>query len=130
MVQLIKKIFHFFDRLEDHVRETLSRHPILYTFIGGVAIVLFWKGVWDTADMFPVLYGPVSIIISVSVLLVTGLFVSFFVGDVIILSGVKKEKKIIEKTETEIRTEEIKLSEIKREMDEIKNMLEKGTAKK
>lgn len=109
---IFQKTFWFFDKLEDKVRERLSRHPVLYTIIGGVAIVLFWKGVWETAELFPFLFGPVSIIISVAILLVTGLFVSFFIGDRIILSGIKGEKKLVEKTEREIEEEEVELEEL------------------
>lgn len=105
MLDFIRKTLHFFDKLEDRVRARLSRMPIVYSLIGGVAIVLFWKGVWDVADSFPILFGPVSIIISVSVLLLTGLFASFFVGDVIIMSGLKQEKKLTEKAEAEIKEE-------------------------
>jgi len=121
---MFKKVIHFFDKLEDKVRARLSRSPILYTFIGGIGIVLFWRGVWHTADLFPVLTGPVSIIISVILLLITGLFVSFFVGDVIIISGLKKEKKLIEKTESEVREDVTTLKELKEEIDEIKEILE------
>lgn len=123
MIHLLKKAVHFFDKLEDHVRERLSRMPILYTLIGGVAIVLFWKGVWDTADSLHI-NGPLAMLISIIVLLVTGLFVSFFVGDVIILSGLKKEKKVIEKAESEIQAETVTLQEIKEEMDQIRTLLE------
>ena len=93
----MKKIFHFFDKLEDNIRATLSKHNILYAFIGGVAIVLFWRGVWMTADAIPFLTGPISILISVIVLLGTGLFVSFFIGDEIIISGIKKKKGLMKK---------------------------------
>lgn len=120
----MKKIVRFFDKFEDHVRARLSKYPILYTFIGGIAIVLFWKGVWDTADMIPWLHGPMSILISVTILLATGLFVSFFVGDVIILSGIKNEKKLIEKTESEIATEGVTLDQIKKNLEEVKHMLQ------
>src|SRR3989338_7814156 len=89
---MLKKTLHYFDKLEDGIRARLSRMPILYTFIGGVAIVLFWRGVWITADEFPILTGPVSILIGFLVLLLTGFFVSFFVGDVIILSGQQKKE--------------------------------------
>lgn len=116
---MIKKIVKFFDRLEDKVRGRLSRHPILYTIIGGVAIVLFWKGVWETAELFPFLFGPVSIIISVIILLITGLFVSFFIGDRIVLSGLKGEKKLVEKAESEIETEEDVLEEIQEDVSRI-----------
>ncbi|MEO8638083.1 MAG: hypothetical protein ABI430_04255 [Candidatus Taylorbacteria bacterium] len=114
---MLKKTLQFFDKLEDKVREALSRRPVVYTLIGGVAIVLFWRGVWMTADLFPFLTGPVSILISVTVLLLTGLFVSFFVGDVIIISGLKKEKKLIEKTESEIKADVTTLKEIKEKID-------------
>jgi hypothetical protein len=48
---LVKNIVHFFDKLEDYVRGILSKYPIPYAFVGGVSIVLFWRGVWHTADM-------------------------------------------------------------------------------
>jgi hypothetical protein len=56
---IFDRIFHFFDKLEDRVRGFLSRKPTLYAIIAGFAIVLFWRGVWHTADLFPVLTGPV-----------------------------------------------------------------------
>ena len=102
---MIKNIIKFFDKIEDKTRSFLSRHPIIYAFIGGIGIVLFWRGVWHTADLFPFLNGPVSIIISIIILLITGLFVSFFIGHSIILSGLKQEKKIEEKEISEIETE-------------------------
>ena len=102
---MIKNIIKFFDKIEDRVRSFLSRHPIIYAFIGGIGIVLFWRGVWHTADIFPFLNGPVSIIISIIILLITGLFFSFFIGHSIILSGLKQEKKIEEKEISEIETE-------------------------
>lgn len=119
----VKHIVHFFDKLEDKVRGRLSRSPIAYTMIGGFAIVLFWRGVWMTADMFPVLTGPVSIVISVAVLLITGLFVSVLIGDKIILSGVANEKKIVEKTENEIVEELVTIRQLKRELDEIRDII-------
>lgn len=130
IITMIKKVIKYFDKLEDRVRERLSHYVVLYAMIGGIAIVLFWRGVWHTADMFPFLTGPVSVIISTIIMLATGLFVSFFVGDRIILSGLKKEKKLAEKTEEEVRVEaEIttkvlaKLEKIERDLEEIKNKI-------
>ena len=60
MNYVFKKIFRFFDKLEDHVRIALSHYPIVYTIIGGFSIVLFWRGVWMTADYFPFLTGPIG----------------------------------------------------------------------
>ncbi len=119
----MKNIFHFFDKLEDHARARLSKHNILYAFIGGVSIVLFWRGVWMIADGIPFLTGVVSVIISVAVLLVIGLFVSFFVGDEIIISGVKNEKKLNEKVASEIKTELDLLKDIHERLERIEKKL-------
>lgn len=119
------RLVKFFDKLEDRVRRALSRHPIIYTFIGGVGIVLFWRGVWLTADLFPFMTGPVSIIISVALLLLTGLFVSFFIGDEIIIEGLRQEKKITEKTESEIEAEEATLRQIRKTLEDIEAKLNK-----
>lgn len=125
---MVKKIFSFFDKLEDKIRIHLSRHPIIYALIGAVGIILVWKGVWETADFFPILYGPASIAIGVLILLSCGLLVSFFIGDSIILSGFKREKKLAEKTEEEIKKEgsalqavATKLDTIEKEIQELKN---------
>lgn len=124
------KIFRFFDKLEDYLRHTLSRMPLVYTLVGGVAIVLFWKGVWETAEWFPFLYGPFAIIISVIILLSIGLFVSFFIGDQIIISGLKGEKKLIEKTEDEIRLETSHLDRIHKELKELRKIVEEIRSRK
>ncbi len=135
----MKRIINFFDKFEDKVRGHLSKYPIVYTLIGAVAIVLFWRGVWHTADILHsqggligfLFYEPVSLIIVVAILLATGLFVSYFIGDSILISGLRSEKKLHEKTEKEVREEEItlrdievELEELKHEMDEIKEEVE------
>lgn len=119
----MKELLYFFDKLEDDVRALLSKHNILYAFIGGVAIVLFWRGVWITADQIQFLTGPVSILISVAVLLVTGLFVSFFIGDTIIISGIKKEKRLDEKVAGEVKTELDVLIDMQAKMNSMENEL-------
>jgi hypothetical protein len=148
----MKNIFRFFDKLEDKVRARLSHRSILYAFVGGSLVVLFWRGVWHTADilmekgagmyvyegskfgkfLYYFFYEPNTIVWTTAFLLVTGLFVSTMIGDRIILSGLKNEKKIDEKTEVEIRQEEEqivllnkKVSEISKDIEEIKNLLKK-----
>lgn len=133
------KIINFFDKLEDNIRGHLSRHPIVYTFIGGIAIVLFWRGVWHTADILQakggwlgwIFYEPTNLVIVVIILLATGLFVSYFIGDTILISGIRGEKKIADRTEKEIKEEETKIEElsttikeIKKEVSEIKEVVE------
>ncbi|MEK7662200.1 MAG: hypothetical protein AAB355_01710 [Patescibacteria group bacterium] len=113
---MVHKLIHLFDRFEDRVRNVLSHYPIIYALVSGVGIVLFWRGVWHTADMFPFMTGPVSLIISLVILLSAGLFVSFFVGENIIIAGIRRQKKLVEKAETEIETEKEELDDIREEI--------------
>ncbi len=115
---LIKKIIEFFDKLENKIRRKLSHYPILYAFIGGIGVVLFWRGVWHTADDIN-LGSTISIIIGAVILLLTGIFVSEFIGKKLIISGLVGEKKIIKKEEAEIKTEE---TEIQTEETQLKNL--------
>ncbi|OGN29070.1 MAG: hypothetical protein A3A33_00235 [Candidatus Yanofskybacteria bacterium RIFCSPLOWO2_01_FULL_49_25] len=117
-------ISKFFDKLEDKIRHRLSKHPVLYSLIAGFAVVLFWRGVWDLMDQLEFMTPIVSLIISVTILLLTGTFVSFFIGDQIIISGIKSEKRTDEKTEEEIKTEEVKLSHVDKELEELKREIE------
>jgi hypothetical protein len=120
---LFKETVKFFDRFEDKVRAGLSRKPIVYSLIGGVAIVLFWRGVWMAADEIG-LSSWASILISVVIMLATGLFVSFFVGDRIVLSGLRHEKKIIEQAQAGIAEEQSELSDVKASLKKIEKSLE------
>jgi hypothetical protein len=133
---MIKKVVRFFDRLEDHVRGALSHYPIVYTFLGGVGIVLFWRGVWDAADWFSAWAGLgfgesaiLSIISSVILLLMIGLFVSFFISDRIILTGIRQEKKFVEKAANELKVEENVLATAVIRLESIEQELKKLTQK-
>jgi hypothetical protein len=136
-------ISRFFDKVEDKVRIKLSNHPIFFGFIGGFAIVEFWRGVWHLTDWVFIRlgfdpYGLFSSLFSVAVssflLLITGLYVSLFLSDEsIILSGKRGEtKKIFEKTAEEIREAEkqiprliAKIDSLTKEITDIKNELAK-----
>ncbi len=143
----MKKILRFFDKLEDRVRMRLSHRSILYALLGGAGVVLFWRAVWHTADKLMYLgmdiyektgsvwgkvlsyffYEPITLICTVSLLLLTGLFVSVMIGDRIILSGLKHEKKIHEKTEEDeqIKLLNQKIEKLSLDIEEIKNLLKK-----
>ncbi len=133
----MKPIIKYFDRLEDKIRDKLSHRSIFYALIGGVTFVLFWRGVWHTADILQqrggvwgyIFYEPNTIVWTTIIMLITGLFVSLFIGDRIILSGLKHEKKVDEKTEEEIIQEESEikqlvksLSSVQKDIEEIKNL--------
>jgi hypothetical protein len=108
-----RPVVRFFDRLEDRVRGKLSHFPILYAFIGSIGVVLCWRGVWGIADLIPVLNNPyVSLLASLLVMLPTGLFVSFFIGDTILLSGLRREKKLVEKNDAELAREGREIADI------------------
>ena len=127
----IKKVVKFFDKLEDKIRGQLSHYPIVYALIGGVGVVLFWRGVWHTTDDLGL--GSVSSLVLGSViLLLTGIFVSAFVGSKLIISGLVGEKKLTEKAEEDILTEQEQivnlqntLSRLEQKLDNIDQNLEK-----
>ncbi len=129
---MLRNIINYFDKFEDKVRSRLSHHPILYTFIGGIAIVLFWRGVWHTADMLQaqggflgwLFYEPNNLVIVTVILLASGLFVSYFIGDTVLISGMSGEKKLAEKTEKEIKEEGVELKEIETTIKEMEKSIE------
>jgi hypothetical protein len=134
---MTKKILSFFDKLEDKTRARLSHQPMLYAFLGGVGIVLFWRGVWHTTDfltayvlgethitLFSVLDGPLSFILGTLILLVTGVYVSAFIGNRLIITGLSGDKKLAEKTAEEILTEEDAVKKIQKTLDKVEDELE------
>lgn len=122
-MEIFKKVNNFLNRIGAKFRHQLSHWPILYAFVGSIGVVLIWRGVWMIADDLG-MSGFVSMVLGFFISISTGLFVSFFVGDKIIISGIKKEKRIDEKTEDEIKKEEISLAEIKKDLKEIKEDIE------
>jgi hypothetical protein len=130
----MKSIIHFFDKLEDHIRFRLSRTPVAYAIFGGILIVLFWRAVWHTADILMLqggflgwfFYEPHQLIIITIGLLATGLMVSVFIGDRIILSGLHREKKLEETTEELVKEEVVSLLSLRNEIRALKKQLEEG----
>ncbi len=144
---MFKAITRFFDKLEDKVRVSLSHRSVVYAFIGGVAHVIFWRGVWHTSDFIMsgdwhleeargfwgwLFYEPITLIWTSAILLLTGLFVATFIGERVIMSGLKHEKKVTDRTEEEIKKEEekmndlnVKLNTVINDLAEIKDALSK-----
>lgn len=124
------------------IRSALSHRPLLYALIVGVGIVLFWRGVWHTVDDLhrhisrqyllasldaaatPWWDGPISFLVGSFLLSVAGAFTSSFIGNELILSGLRGEKKLSEKTESEVKTEGSAIADIKNELGIISQKLE------
>lgn len=119
----LKEVIKYINHIKLKIRHALSHWPILYAFIGSIGVVLIWRGVWHIADSMN-MSGVTSLALGVMISIISGLFVSFFVGDSIIITGIKKEKRIDEKTESEIKKEEITLKEIKKDLKEIRDEIE------
>ena len=109
----------------------LSHRPKLYALVVGVGIVLFWRGVWHTAaDLHRYYYlgpsaavgdfltspwwdGPLSLLVGIIILYFTGSFISSFIGNELILSGLRGEKRLTEKTESSVENEIRAVSDIR-----------------
>lgn len=120
----------------------LSHHSFLYATIVGIGIVLFWRGVWHTVDTLhlyvnhynstgsasiidhPWWDGPLSFIVGCLVLFVTRAFVSSFIGNELILSGLRKEERLAKETEGDVKLEVLAIGDIKQEINSITKKLE------
>ncbi len=122
MIKIYKKIHHYFDKIEDKVRGRLSKSPLIYSFIGAVATVSIWRGVWEVSNALNI-PSWVSLVGGITLAMITGLFVSFFIGDNIVISGLQQEKRTDEKTKEEITKEEHEMEEVKKDIREIKELL-------
>ncbi len=122
-MKIFNKVNYFLNCIGSKFRHQLSHFPLVYAFLGSIGVVLIWRGIWHIADNMK-MSGLSSLSWGIFISITTGLFVSFFVGDKIIITGIKEEKRIDEKTEDEIKNEEISLTEIKRDLKEIKEDIE------
>jgi hypothetical protein len=118
----MKNISRVFNKIEGKIRGKLSHYPVVYAFIGGSGIILFWRGIWHIADEFAV-NSVTSIIIGLVVLLATGVFVSEFIGNRLIISGLVGEKLLTEKEESEIETEESQLRNLQNTLNRVEKKI-------
>ena len=65
-----------------------------------------------------------SLLIGTALLLITGVFVSAFIGNRLIISGLSGEKKLAEKTEDEIETEEAQIRKIQNTLERVEEKID------
>lgn len=120
---MIKRIRIFLDKIEKGGRNKLSNYPYTYALLAGLGVVLFWRGVWHLADDASIGSGT-SLVVGIVILLVTGIFVSEFIGKRLIISGLVGEKKLAEKEEGEIETEETQLKNLQSMLGKLEKKLD------
>ena len=137
------KLFSAIARLSKGAREKLSHYPIIYAILGAIGIILFWRGIWHTADFTAAFFlnnqgedvlnyadlldSLVSAVIGFVLLLITGLFVTDFIGSQIVSTAVKKEEKIekiAQETESEEKSETQKIEELENRFEQVTNHLD------
>jgi hypothetical protein len=111
---------------------------VLYAFLGGSLMIIFWRGIWHTTDMLEakegilsfIFYPPITLVWSGLLMLFIGVFIPLFIGEQIILSGLKQEKTFNEKTKKEIDEEEVSLDRVneriiglERQIEELKSLI-------
>jgi hypothetical protein len=89
-----------------HVADRLEENSVTY----------FGEKIGNIVSVMASDFG--TLIIGAIIMIFTGLFVSEFVDDEIIISGIKKEKKSIDRTEEEIMKEEMKEEEMVKNLKE------------
>ena len=120
----------------------LSYRPKLYAFIVGIGIVWFWRGVWHSTDLIHTIFsssflpnpsvgayspwwdGLLSLFAGSVVLYFTGAFISSFIGNELILSGLRGEERLNKKTESEVKSEKKTIIFIKDELEDIRKKIE------
>lgn len=129
--------------LATRIRMWLSHRPVLYAFLGGIGVVLFWRGVWLTMDalthyvsatydvyssieLSQLLWwdGPLSLVIGSSILFFVGAFVSSLIGNELIISGLRSEKNLTAKEGKAIHSEAIDIHGIQQILSDVTTKLD------
>ncbi len=125
---------NIFTKNEQRTQSYLSHRPRLYALIVGIGIVLFWRGVWHSADEIhsvinyfsmpssvslfatPWWDGPLSFLVGGMILYFTGAFTSSFIGNELILAGLRGERKLTERTDADLKSEVVAITDIQEEL--------------
>ncbi len=114
-----------FLKIEDRARKYFERIPFIHAFLAGVGVILFWRGVWEIADIYH--FDPtISIVVGIIMLVSIGLFTHTFIGNAIIIKNVKHEiniekenRKDLSTFEKNINNEEVTLAHLSDKIDQL-----------
>ncbi|TSC70074.1 MAG: Uncharacterized protein CEO12_571 [Parcubacteria group bacterium Gr01-1014_46] len=76
-------------------------------------------------NLFNIIDGPLSFLVGTIILLITGVYVSAFIGNRLLITGLSGEKKLAEKTEEEIHTEEDQIKQLEKTLKKVEDNIEK-----
>jgi len=118
----MKSITKILLNAEESARLYFEKTPFIQAFLAGIGVIIFWRGIWEWLDMNQV--SPVtSVVIGSLILLCVGVFVQTFIGNTIIIKNVEQEerfeKKAIKQMEGEVDSEEVTLSSLSAQLDEL-----------
>lgn len=117
-------------KIESAARKFFEFIPFTHAFLAGVGVILFWRGVWEVADI--IMLDPVaSILLGIAILGGIGLFIQTFVGNAIIIKNVEREGKIekstskkISQVESEVEREEMTLQKLSQKIDKLNTKID------
>ncbi|OGI83889.1 hypothetical protein A2903_00935 [Candidatus Nomurabacteria bacterium RIFCSPLOWO2_01_FULL_33_17] len=116
---------NIFLHIEDRARKYFEQFPFTHALLAGIGVILFWRGVWEIADINRL--SPIaSVIIGIILLGGIGLFVHTFVGNAIIIKSIKHEidiekenKAEVTQVEKDIKRDEITLDHLSNKLDSL-----------
>jgi hypothetical protein len=98
------------------LRRRLWHHPFFLAFLGGIGVILFWRGIWHLADVTPFLSHPLtSLLVGAVILAATGLFILQLVGT----AAVQERLDDLELLERRLAEKELAItSDMRREIEQ------------
>jgi len=70
---------HSFIRKREHF---IKSHHIIYTFVAGVGLIIFWYGIWEGLRLIPIIGNPlVAVLLGGVMVLVCGAYAYQFIGN-------------------------------------------------
>ena len=79
------KFIDYFEYKRAELTNRFRSHYLLYTFIGGIGMIVFWRGIWDLTYIIPIIQNPIgSILLGLILMAITGFIAS--IGDRRIIS--------------------------------------------